>query len=780
MPELQPILLLPFENDEFRRKKGGGKTSPPLVEVTEEFRLGLTSALVKLAKSADDIGASESSPLAVKVVLHERALAKSNRPYAFLDSVDLHAESVAKLGELIIPATGPKLRSLATRISNAKSNADIFSVSTLAEISAWSQRDMFAVQTIDEADKLIASAKASRTPLKITLFPWATEMRTEEHLVRASPGDRRQVTESAAGISESSIAHYVSSTADVDIVAGTVGTSRPILYVLPRSTTTANTLASLAAVRTVSLADHYRSGVDSKPQFYAPVRAFTNSDLQTLNPESPIVGVLDTGVSSNHLEPWVAERVNYDVPSETDSGHGTFTAGLIVDSRGLNGGDTRFPSDSARLLDAQVMPRTGISEAYLHERVIEVVTDPRNAAVKVWNCSFGSEKLDPESYGTFAQELDSLSSRLGVLFVVAAGNYQLAPARGWPPADGVVYDDRIMSPSESITSITVGARAHKGGLVDEGRPASYTRRGPNFASHVKPEVCHWSGDLAPDGTLKGHGVRSLVPSGELAESVGTSFAAPIVSTTAATTWRMLEQSGAVETVSPELVKGLVIHASALADASTEAGFRDYYGWGVPPSAMQVLGNETNSFTTVHEVEMIPGSNWFKEPFPMPDCLLTAEGKFRGEVVLTVAYAPPIDPAFGPEAVRYEIEGALGHVTRFGEDRAVFESITPGEHPSDDLREKSQIAEGKWSPVKTYRKRYPQGVKGGTNWALRLSLTERVSEEIGRSQRVYAIVTLRDLGADLPVYVDGLQAISRLRYTSKQLVSPNEIRLRSNP
>lgn len=277
------------------------------------------------------------------------------------------------------------------------------------------------------------------------------------------------------------------------------------------------------------------------------------------------------------------------------------------------------------------------------------------------------------------------------------------------------------------------------------------------------------------GDLDGFGVQSLVPSGELAESVGTSFAAPQVSSIAANTWQALEQSGAVDHVTPELVKGLLVHSAALADTTTEPQYRDYYGWGVPNSSSAVLGNDGGSFTTVHEVVLTPGSNWLKSPFPVPECLITEGNKFQGEVFLTIAYSPPIDPAFGAEAVRYEVDGGFGSMMMSPKGRMEFKSITPGERPRSDLWEANQIAEGKWAPIKTYRHRYPRGKAGG-DWALRLSLTERVSNEVGQEQLVYAIVTFRGLEDGMPVYRNGVEAVQRLRYESKVMVPSGRIRL----
>lgn len=708
--------------------------------------------------------------MAIKIKLRLKALAKSNRPYALLESHALPVVAVDRIGELIVAGTAGRIRSLSSSVATVRSKKDLYAISTIESFSIWEQsRDIFRASDDAAASALLDEAKTAGNLVKITFFPW---------MAATAPGNQQSAISAPSSAVPSTALEtaqsYLAGT-DLKVQSARVASTRPVIYVSPTESTTTAELASIPGVRTISIAQNYHVGDESAPQFYSPLREMAPSAMRAVNPDSPIVGVLDTGVNSQLLEPWVADRVNYEVGAELDEGHGTFVSGLVVDAFGFNDDNDRYPDDSARIFDAQIMPGNGISEAFLHERVAEVLASPAAAGIKIWNCSFGALRLGDPDYGTFAQELDAISSEKGVLFVIAAGNYSDGPPRGWPPAAGAKFADRISSPSEAVRSLTIGARSHKGGMVKAGSPSSYTRRGPSFAAHVKPEVCHWAGDVGSDGDLSGFGIQSVVPSGHLAESVGTSFAAPIVSSIAANTWRTLELSGAVQSVRPELVKGLLVHSAAVNDTSTESEYRDYYGWGVPLGSAEILGNDSGSFTTVHEVVLTPGSNWFKDPFPVPACLLTDANKFQGEVILTLAYAPPIDPAFGAEAVRYEVEGSFGSFRQASNGKTKFDSITPGEKLPADLWEANQIAEGKWSPIKTYRNAYPQGSAGG-EWALRLSLTERVSNEIQREQLVYAIITFRALESGKPVYQNGIEAIKKLNYENRELIRSNRLRV----
>lgn len=704
----------------------------------------------------------------LKVKLHTRALAKSNRPYALLESHAMPVVAVDRIGELIVAGTAGRIRSLSAAIASASSKKDRYFISTMEGFSAWEQaRDIFRTKSEASAMALLDRARATGSLVKMTFFPW---------MAASAPGNQQALVaapSSAVPSTAIDTALQYLGGADLAVRSARFASTRPVIYVELGPSITAAQLAAIPGVRTVSIADEFHAGDRSTPQFYSPIREIDVSEIRPPDLAAPLVGILDTGINSRLLEPWVADRIRYDVGVEMNPDHGTFVAGLVVDPFGFNGSGSAYPDDSARVIDAQVMPGSGISEAFLHERVAEVLSNPATKDVKVWNCSFGTPRTGISDYGTFAQDLDAFSAEKQVLFVVAAGNY-LGADRGWPPREGVEYADHISSPSESVRSLAVGARSLNGGMVSAGSPSSYTQRGPNFAAHVKPEVCHWAGDVGSDGALGGFGVQSVVPSGHLAESIGTSFAAPIVSTIAANTWRMLELSGAVDTVRPELVKGLLIHSAAVTDRSTEAAYRDYYGWGVPASSVDVLGNDPESFTTVHEVVLTPGTNWYKDPFPVPACLLADGNKFQGEVILTLSYAPPIDPAFGAESVRYEVAGSFGSFKSDSKGKINFSSITPGEKLPSDLWEANQIAEGKWSPTKTYRKRYPKGSAGG-QWALRLSLTERVSNEVQREQLVYAIITFRALESGKPVYQNGVEAVQRLRYENREMVQSTRLR-----
>jgi serine protease AprX len=763
MAELNPVLLLPYDRSEFSRKHGGGGTPEPLVPVSAGLRTRLTGELDALATEASSRRASSSMPMAVKVELREQALAKSRRPYKFLQSAALPAVGAANPGELIVAGTSDRLRGLAAAITGGSSKSDLYAISTFERFAPWTlDRDVFGVSGRAEVEALLQQAAREERYLQLTFFPWVGRM-----LSRAAT-PQGAITSSEDGRPSELLARY-SSMLRIEVHTANPSLNRPVLYTAPGALATAAQADEIPGLRAVSLAPRYEP-IRSEPQTFIPLHGLEVGEVSLPSGRAPVVGVLDTGVQSSLIEPAVSGRERFNVPADRDPMHGTFVAGLVVDAFGLNGRDDRFPSDSSRVFDAEVMPGAGIDEPLLFQRI----SDALGAApdVRIWNCSFAAHPWGTPDYGPFAQDLDLMSDGKQVLFVQAAGNYLTQP-RPWPVPDGGRYNDVIGSPAEAVRSLTVGARAHLGGYVPREAPSSYTRKGPNFAVHVKPDVSHWGGDVGVTGALSGEGINSVLPSNKLGESVGTSFATPIVSTIAANVWAGVAESGATS-VRPELVKGLLVHSAALNAGPIPADHRHYMGWGIPAPSAEILGQPVDRFTTVHEVVMTPGSDWVKRPLPVPAKLLTSSGKFQGQVLLTVSYAPPLNPAFGSEAVRYDVAGAFGSVESGADGVDRFTAVTKPDLPGGAYWEKDRVQDGKWSPLKNYRARFPQGKSGG-EWALRLSLTERVSDEVQSEQRVFAILTFLPLQPGIPIYQDGIEALRRLRYPNSALV--NEARLR---
>ncbi|MCC9178538.1 S8 family peptidase [Arthrobacter sp. zg-Y750] len=687
--------------------------------------------------------------------LRDEALAKSNRPTEFLTRSGLSVEATLRTGEIVTNASQSTLANLADRINTPSTAKEIYAVSTFDSFSLW---EPFAHATASgSGQEVVQSAAEDEKPLKLDFFPW---LDVESPLVTGQP-----------------IRDYLEEEG-FELLDAVGSSRRKSAYFRVSPSASASSLLKILGIRSAVLAPDYSAFRDIQQQSFRKVSSSGSVTIGGPTTASRPVGVLDTGVAVGALDPWVTDRETYDLGSDRDELHGTFVAGLIVASREINQ-NAGFPADTAPIVDGQVLPNGSITEHILLDRITEVVEKHAKNGPRVWNCSFAATtELNPIGYGAFAQAMDELSAKHNVLFVQAAGNYTVPPGRAWPPVGALT--DGIASPAEAVHSLAVGSLAHLGGAVPVGSPASYSRRGPSFGGQQKPDVVHWSGDFGGTfGALTGHGIQSVIPGDDLAESVGTSFATPIVSAIAANTWDEIEASSGANAACPELVKGLLVHSAAVASPIRDQSHRAYFGAGVPTESGVILEDTPDSFTTVHEVNMVRGIDWFKDPFPVPACLLTTDGKLKAEIVMTVAYAPVVDAAFGDECVRSSVDASFGRMTSTPTGFQL-KGLVPFEKGAQaHAWERDRVQMGKWSPIKTYRKKYPQGTAGGDRWALKLSLLERVEGEVTTSQRVFVILTFKGLSPTLPVYQDGLAAISASNYPSLSLRGQGQIRVQAN-
>ncbi|WP_354156636.1 S8 family peptidase [Arthrobacter sp. UYCu512] len=698
----------------------------------------------------------DSIPLVIN--LRDQALAKSNRPTEFLEQSGLGIEATARTGQIVAHASRSALNTLASKIRNPTSKKEIYAVSTFDSFSLW---EPFAHEGVGgatlTATEMVEAAAALSKPLKLDFFPWlgldsplTTGQRLKDYFE-----DEGFVLLEEIGSSRRRTGYF-------HVAEGASG----------------DALQKVLGIRSAMLAPEYSADGDVRQQSFRAISPSSKITLPAPTKTMRAVGVFDSGIAPGALDPWVQSRHSYDVGVELDTTHGTFVAGLITAARQMNA-DARFPEDSAPVIDAQVLPTVAITEHILLDRIEEVLVHHGADGPRVWNCSFAAiDELNPMGYSTFAQAMDELSASHNVLFVQAAGNYVEAPARVWPPLGGLT--DGIASPAEAVNSLVVGSLSHLGGFVPAGSPASYSRRGPSFGGQQKPDVVHWSGDFGPTfGALSGHGIQSIIPGDVLAESVGTSFATPLVSAIAANTWEEIEQSSGSASACPELVKGLLVHAAVVDSPPRDASHRAYYGAGVPTESKVILEDTAETFTTVHEVRLTRGVDWFKDPFPVPACLLTDDGKLQAEIIMTVAYAPVVDAAFGDECVRSSVDASFGRMVP-SNGGFQLKGLVPFEKGTEPHAwERQRVEMGKWSPIKTYRAKYPQGTQGGDRWALKLSLLERVEGEVASTQRVFVILTFKGLQPSLPVYQDGLASIRANSYSSLSLRNDPRIRVRGD-
>ncbi|MCZ8076670.1 MAG: S8 family peptidase [Paucibacter sp.] len=686
----------------------------------------------------------ESHPLVPGVLvlkLREECVAKSHRPIELSLEAGLTSAGHARIDEMLVAGNADSLGSLATIIARRNTKVLRANLSTIEAIGAWG-RDRRA--SLD-ARELRAEGRALLRP-----FRYADEQSTSQSLQALAALLRKlkvafELLPQRWGVPMLALKQLDRLNDDhFDALLGFPGIRRLLQDPLVRVGSTAPTTGGRAK---------------------GPAQAF---QLPLPDPQAPVVAIVDSGVSptATILAPWVVSRDTYVLPPDTDYLHGTQVASLVAAGRLLNDGHDWFPPAGCMVHDVAAIENFA---ARLSDVLVRLRTAvKRRPDIKVWNLSIGGQAIDNDQFSQFAIELDALSDEFDVLFVISSGNYSETPRRGWP--DEATLNDRILSPADSVRSLTVGALAHldaADALVSSGSPAPYSRRGPGPVFTPKPDIVHVGGGVHAPWASGASSVKVLLPGNKTGRNFGTSFASPLGSAMTAHTWQaLLREEGKGLTAKPSMVKALMVHAAHLTSPDYSPKERRYYGAGRPPEVLRTLYDTDDSFTLVFEANLVPGRRWRKSPFPIPAALLTEDGKFRGEIVITAVYAPPLDPNAGSEYVRANVELSFGVL----DDSGHIHGRVPMEgEAGTSSYETVQIEHGgKWSPVKLHRKAFPKGC-AGQNWALQAAVVLRANEPpLSKPLNVAIAVTLRALDGNPEVHSDGVRALNALNWATQTL------------
>lgn len=672
--------------------------------------------------------------------LRERGIAKSHRPLNLIEAASLQPAGHAHIDEMLVGASKTALATLRQLIAQGPNGKLKANLSTLLRIEPWgrSRRNPEGTLALRERGRAI-------------LRPHRFHDQETDQITRAALYEQLEL---------------------LNIAVRTITLGKSEVILLPNldavNEERLNVLLEHPAVRTMCADQLVMPVATGTPAMVIPPR------MHFLPPPPtglPTVGVFDTGVAPGHvtLQAWVASSDTYVLPPDTNFEHGSSVASLVAGGGALNPG---FPNHPCLVHNVTGLKSSASAIGDLMVDLEAAVTNRPD--VKVWNLSLGgTAPCAEQQFSEFAQKLDELSDRFQVLFVVASGNHLTDPRRAWPAelADG---EDRISSPADSVRALTVGSVAHveaEDTVVKVWEPAPYSRRGMGPVFTPKPDIVHYGGNVhltgnANDPWKAGPSGTGVLTAGNFkAHGYGTSYAAPLASAVAAHTWAALEGNLALPP-SPHLVKALLIHAAQISSPELTPTERKYFGAGLPHNAIDVLHDRDDSFTLAFEAHLTPGRfRWRKAPYPVPQALLPG-GKFRGEVIITAAYAPPLNGNYGAEYIRANLELNWGFL-----DGDRFQGRVPwdGEKGTTGLEIQQVEHGGKWSPVKTQRKVFSDGIQGGDAWALQAKMVQRAFElKPDEAMRVAIIVTLRALDGNPDVHAQGLQALNASNWVRTNL------------
>ena len=289
--------------------------------------------------------------------------------------------------------------------------------------------------------------------------------------------------------------------------------------------------------------------------------------------DSPILGIIDSGVASSHplLAPAVlgVEWVGNLGDGGDQNGHGTLVAslGLYGPLESLLANPSEPVRPSGRLVSVRVLDdQNQFADDRLWEaQLIEAMEIAVQSGAAVINLSLGDPRFPyqaprPTALGAM---IDQFIRSYKVIVAISTGNYQPWNDRigeltneNYPKVLLEADDSGLLDPAPAALALTVGALCPDPGqgampvadhvdVIPVGgpsKPSPLTRIGPGPMGMVKPELVAPGGSLSVDlltsrVSTQDHSIRVVGAgiagtSNLLATDSGTSYAAPLVSNAA--------------------------------------------------------------------------------------------------------------------------------------------------------------------------------------------------------------------------------------------------------
>ena len=384
----------------------------------------------------------------------------------------------------------------------------------------------------------------------------------------------------------------------------------------------------------------------------------------TINADNlPIVVVLDSGIK---FPPQFSHLViDHWIPEEFDGGdcnHGTCVATKVVFGYIGEQISAGIMTPRARVIDCNIIEeKAAVTE--LIPRIRKAV-EKYHKISKVFSMSINTDDpIDGDTISIFGAEIDSISSKYGVQFIISAGNHHI-----WEQSDSLseIIDDsdsKLSSPGDSLHSVIVGSivgAEHERCISRKGEIAPYSRIGPGFKGTLKPDVCAYGGAVSKSmGVLCDQYSATVCPD-KITDKVGTSFSAPIVAGDFAILTNAIPDNNIL------LARALMYHHATPCwkeqwlDEDSLQGYNNLYGRGLV-NLDRCLKSSESSVTFIRCGKISRGCKE-KVRFYMPPSAseLHSRGQFR--VSVTCVSKPILDQNKGAEYVGAYVKVALRKAT----------------------------------------------------------------------------------------------------------------------
>lgn len=738
-----PIKIILQRKDDLKRNHGGGSGPVFFGDYTPDIQQFVIRQFNTVFKTYRDyFTETNGMPATAVLKLKEKAVAKSYTPSNLLHNNSIIGAS--EIDTLYVKVTPQSLQESIEIAQEEPSKNVQANMTTISSFEPLHPEQKIAEKFMTMDDAAFSTVKDR---IKLRLFDFGDDF-TNARI-------RQYVLEK--------IKQYGIQTEPEQISHGTVQ-----LYKLHVQTISdIEQIAKINGIQNIDVFSQYRLPSDVLQSI--DIKSF--GDKPHIDSET-IIGIIDGGIGKDNtsVSNYIQSSESFIPVEYQNHAHASFIASTILYGNELNGIKEAMPR-RFKLLDIAVIPNgdssagpvDSISEEDLMD-AIEEVMKKYGGIVKLWNLSLGiPDAICDSKISTLGEFLDYIQDEYKVQIFVSSGNYANVSMRTWPPVTIPDNEDRIISPADSVRAVTVGSVALKessDSIVKKEEPSPFSRRGPGVGYSVKPELVDYGGNCRNNLSCNGIGMIGMAPDGNLVEGIGTSYSTP----------RTLYKFACVY---DELTDRNILLSKALLIHSARFNYRhkydkdqheiNYYGFGMPaPDYLDILHSSPNEITMVFMQTIKKGSYLEMLNFPYPKSLMR-DGKYYGEIGMTLVYNPPVDKAFGVNYCRANIDASFGPCYK---DKN-YKGVVPVERPASELYEENCVKEGfKWCPVKSYYRNIPNGIKAGESWKLKLELLARSGVDI--PEQTFALVlTIRDIQGN-DIYTEMVNDLRMQNFTAQDL------------
>ncbi|EFQ11923.1 hypothetical protein HMPREF9504_02530 [Enterococcus faecalis TX0102] len=393
----------------------------------------------------------------------------------------------------------------------------------------------------------------------------------------------------------------------------------------------------------------------------------------------PLICVLDDGVSfpdnisASIAGRWTAPDINYNT-----SAHGTKVASRIIFGENLAEQiSNQLLIPKARVIDAVISDGNTVTETKIISRIRKAVQEIKHITT-TFCLAFNdnsSSIFGEKSVSKLAFELDVISYKEGVNFVVSMGNHEL-----WRTLNDIndIYehdDARLASPAESLHSLSIGSITkdqHPDSMSNMNALSPFSRVGYGFANSYKPDLVYPGGNVCKQNTRyfipKTSGMFVINSDGYISLDFGTSFSAPLaafdLSSLQHSVVEYLNSIGDTDNLDRKaafISRGLLSHHAKAIDSMSNATTEEYNkvygcGYGSLDSAKESFASKP----TYIRYGKMNRKTKEKVGFLIPTVLSDKRksGVKLAKVTVTCLSISPVDMSKGSEYLRAYIDTSL--------------------------------------------------------------------------------------------------------------------------